>query len=77
MSAIVLVLENDRFARPDSTGRFVLDSVPPGEYRITGWHERIRPITHIVRVEPGRTTTLDFNIPLPAPSLSSGEPRER
>jgi plastocyanin len=76
MSAVVLVLENPYFARPDSTGRYVLDGVPPGEYRITGWHERIRPITQTVRVEAGRTTTLDFNIPLPAP-VASGEPRER
>ena len=65
MSAVVLVLDNPYFTRPDSTGRFVLDGVPAGEYRIVGWHERIRPIVHIVRVEPGRTATVDFNIPLP------------
>ena len=73
MSAVVLVLDNAFFARPDSTGRYVLDGVPAGDYRVTGWHERIRPITQLVRVEAGRTTTLDFNIPLPPP-LASREP---
>jgi plastocyanin len=72
MSAVVLVLENTYFTQPDSTGRFALVDVPPGEYRIVAWHERIRPIAHTIRVEAGKTTTVDFNIPLPA-----GEGRER
>lgn len=64
MSAIVLVLPNPFFARPDSTGHFALD-VPAGDYIVTGWHERIRPITRRLHVEPGRTQTVDFDIPLP------------
>ena len=65
MSAVVLVLANPLFTRPDSTGRFALDAVPAGDYIVTGWHERIRPITRRLRVEPGRTQTVDFDIPLP------------
>ena len=72
MSAIILVLDTPLFARPDSTGRFVLDGVPPGDYTIVGWHERIRPVTRVVHVEAGRTSAVDFNIPLP-----SGDGRER
>ena len=65
MSAIVLVLPNPYFATPESTGRFVIDNVPEGEYSIVGWHERIRPIVKTIRVTAGHTSTVDFNIPLP------------
>jgi hypothetical protein len=65
-----LVFDHPFFARPDSSGRFSLDDVPVGEYQIIGWHERIRPISHTVRVEAGRTVRVDFNIPLP-PSEAS------
>lgn len=65
MSAIVLVLPNPYFATPESSGRFVIDNVPEGEYSIVGWHERIRPIVKTIRVTAGHTSTIDFNIPLP------------
>jgi hypothetical protein len=66
MSAVVLVLENPYFAVPASTGRYSIDDVPPGEYTVVGWHERIKPVTRTVRVTAGETARLDFNIPLPS-----------
>jgi plastocyanin len=66
MSAVVLVLENRYFVTPDPTGRFSIDGVPPGEYTVVGWHERIRPIQRRVHVTAGGTASVDFNIPLPA-----------
>jgi hypothetical protein len=42
-----------------------IDNVPPGEYTVVGWHERIRPVTRTVRVVSGETAKLDFNIPIP------------
>jgi len=77
MSAVVLVLENSHFARPDSAGRFALDAVPAGEYTIVGWHERIRPISRTIRVEPGRSAVVDFDIPLPPPAAAGSDSRER
>lgn len=65
MSAVILVLANPFFAKPDDSKRYVIDDVPEGDYLIVGWHERIKPIVHRVRVVAGQTTTLDFNIPLP------------
>jgi plastocyanin len=65
MSATILILPNPFFATPDETHRYVIDDVPEGEYTIIGWHERITPIVHKIRVRAGQTTTLDFNIPLP------------
>jgi plastocyanin len=66
MSAVVLVLDNPHFAQPAATGRYVIEDVPPGEYTVVGWHERIRPVTRTVRVVAGETARLDFNIPLPS-----------
>jgi plastocyanin len=67
MSAIVLVLENPYFAVPNDAGRYVIEGVPPGEYTVVGWHERIKPVTRTVHVTAGETTRLDFNIPIPLP----------
>jgi plastocyanin len=65
MSAIVLVLGNPFFAVPDAAGRYRLDGVPPGDYRLVVWHERIKPVVRRVRVAPGQSATADFDIPLP------------
>ena len=65
MSAIVLVLDNPYFAVPSDGGMYAIEGVPPGEYAVVGWHERIKPVTRTVHVVAGETTRLDFNIPIP------------
>jgi plastocyanin len=65
MTAYVVVLDNPFFVVPDANGRFALDGVPPGEYRLIAWHERIRPMVTTVRVEAGRVTPLSLHLPLP------------
>jgi hypothetical protein len=66
MSAVILVLDSPHFAQPATSGRYAIDDVPPGEYTVVGWHERIKPVTRTVRVVAGQTARLDFNIPLPS-----------
>lgn len=66
MSAIVLVLDNPYFGQPALTGRYSIENVPPGEYTVVGWHERIKPVRRTVKVVAGETARLDFDIPLPA-----------
>jgi plastocyanin len=66
MSAVILVLDGPHFAQPATSGRYVIDDVPPGEYTVVGWHERIKPVTRKVRVVAGETARLDFDIPLPS-----------
>ncbi len=72
MSAVVLVLDNPYFAKPSEKpsdlGRYVIDGVPPGDYTVVGWHERIKPVTRTVHVVAGETVKLDFNIPIPSPA---------
>jgi plastocyanin len=67
MSGFILVLDNPYFTVPDATGRYSLEGIPPGEYRLIAWHERIRPIATAVRIESGGVTRLDLHIPLPEP----------
>jgi plastocyanin len=64
MSAVVLVLDNPFFVTPDADGRFRLDGLPPGEYKVTAWHERARPSRRNIRIEAGRATQVTFDIPL-------------
>jgi len=66
MSGIVMVLPNAFYTAPDSAGRYVMENVPAGEYTIVGWHERTKPASYCVRVVAGRTTTIDFKLPLGA-----------
>ena len=65
MSGYILVLENPFFVVPNADGAFVLDGVPPGDYRLIAWNERIRPVITPVHVEAGRATELRVAIPLP------------
>jgi hypothetical protein len=67
------VLDNKYFAVPDSSGRYSIPDLPPGEYTLVAWHERIRPITHRLQVEPGQLARVDFTIPLPAPDDAARE----
>jgi len=64
MSAILLVLDNPFFATPTRDGKFHIDGVPPGEYRVVAWHERAKRSVKIVRVESGGSSGLNFLIPL-------------
>jgi plastocyanin len=71
MRATVLVLENPYFVVVDSAGRFVLPAVPPGEFDLVAWHERIQPARRRVSVRPGGTSTVRFEIPLPPPDSTT------
>jgi plastocyanin len=67
MSGFILVLDNPHFTVPDATGRYALEDIPPGEYRLVAWHERIRPVTTAVRIASGSATRVDLHIPLADP----------
>jgi plastocyanin len=65
MSAVVLVLDNQYFAVPDAEGRYSIPDLPPGDYTLVAWHERIRPVSHRLHLEPGQLARVDFTVPLP------------
>lgn len=64
MSAVILVLDNRYFARPDAGGQYRIEGIPAGEYTAVAWHERARPLSRRVRIESGGDAVLDLRIPL-------------
>jgi plastocyanin len=53
MSGFVLVLSNQAFARPDSTGSWSFQKLPRGKYRVRAWHPTLGSLSRSVEV-PGR-----------------------
>jgi len=41
MTCVVLVLPNPWFAKTDKAGRFKIEGIPAGTYRLKTWHERL------------------------------------
>jgi hypothetical protein len=64
MSGVIVVLDNSFFASPAADGTYAIEGLPPGEYRIVAWHERARRSSKRVRIEAGKASVLDFEIPL-------------
>ena len=64
MSGVILVLDNPFYASPGTDGQYVIEGIPPGEYRVIAWHERARMAAKRIRIEPGEDSVLDFEIPL-------------
>jgi len=64
MSGVIVVLENPFYAQPGTDGRFVIDGIPPGAYRVVAWHERARRAAKNIVIEAGKVTVLNFEIPL-------------
>jgi plastocyanin len=67
MSATILVLDNPYFTTPEIDGTFTLANLPPGEHTIVGWHERVGERRATVRVERGKTSTVDLSLPVEDP----------
>ncbi len=59
MEAHVLVLQNPYFARPDSSGKFRIANVPPGDYVIKAWY-RGKTKKQNVKVPATGSATADF-----------------
>jgi plastocyanin len=64
MSATIVVLDHPYFAMADQDGHFTIPNVPPGEYTLVGWHERVGEQASHVTVASGATTTTEVSLPL-------------
>jgi plastocyanin len=64
MSATIVVLDHPYFATPEADGQFTIGGVPPGDYTLVGWHERVGEQESRVSVLAGRTTVADVSLPL-------------
>jgi plastocyanin len=54
------VVDHPYFAVSDQTGKFSISGLPPGEYTIEAWHEKLGTQTQKITVKEGASATADF-----------------
>lgn len=62
MAAYVLVLDNPYFSVTGADGVFKIENVPPGDYKLSAWHEKLRTVTQDVKVEAGKALSVGFEL---------------
>jgi hypothetical protein len=60
MSAVIWVFAHPYFTVPDKEGHFLLSALPPGEYQLVAWHERLKPFRKAVSLRDGETVNLEI-----------------
>ena len=62
MSAFIIILQNPYFAITDPDGKFSIESIPPGTYKIKTWHEKLREKEQDITVVEGEIVIIDFKL---------------
>jgi plastocyanin len=60
MIGYIVVVENPYFAVTSQDGSFQIAGVPPGEYTLLVWHERLKAIATKVTVEAGKSAEVEI-----------------
>lgn len=60
MSAIIIVLENSFFTKPDENGKYKIQNVPSGPFKIVAWHENFKPISKQIDVPERGIINVNF-----------------
>jgi plastocyanin len=60
MKAYACVVDNPFFAVTATDGSFSIEGVPPGDYTLTAWHEKLKKVRQKVTVVPGGEISVDF-----------------
>jgi hypothetical protein len=64
MSASIMVFDHTFFTIPKADGSFTIDEVPAGTYKVSAWHERIGETNQAVKVDAGRASEMQFELPI-------------
>jgi plastocyanin len=64
MSASILVLDHPFFSIPAADGAFTITGIPPGDYSLVGWHERVGEHLSTITVVAGRPSLVDVSLPV-------------
>lgn len=62
MSCVILVLENPWFSSTDKHGKFKIENVPAGVYKLKAWHERVPSETKEITVPETGEVKVDFSL---------------
>ena len=65
MGAYVAVLDNPYYDVTAPDGKFTLDNLPPGDYEIEAWHEKLNTQSAKVTIKGDETATIDFSFSAP------------
>jgi hypothetical protein len=68
----LMVMPNPFFAVTDSNGHFTIEGLPPGDYEVVLWHERLKGRT--AKVSVGRRELKDVNFALKFPEDDKESP---
>jgi plastocyanin len=60
MHAFIGVLDHPYYAVSDSTGSFTIPNLPPGDYTLEAWHEKLGAQDQKITVSPSGKVTADF-----------------
>ena len=58
------LLDTPFFATPEDNGSFTIPDVPPGQWVLVGWHERVGERQTAVQVERGKAATVEISLPV-------------
>jgi hypothetical protein len=53
-------IQNPYYAKTPIDGNFKIDSIPPGEYKVTAWHYLMKKQTRKIKITSGETIDLNF-----------------
>ncbi|HZP04821.1 MAG TPA: carboxypeptidase regulatory-like domain-containing protein [Terracidiphilus sp.] len=73
MAATIVVTPNRWYARPDRTGQYRIDNVPPGQYTVVAWHKTAGFFRKTIVVRADQNESADFFIPVEADSTQDAE----
>lgn len=60
MKSYVAVFKHPYFAVTGKDGSFQLPNLPPGDYTVEAWHEKLGTMTQKITVTAGQTKSVDF-----------------
>jgi len=70
-------VDNPYYARADQDGRFTIDGIPPGTYKVIVWHVHVPPIEQEITVAPNSNTTLNVTVDAAQVKLPHYETQEQ
>jgi plastocyanin len=62
MTAFIITLKTALYAQGGNDGRFTVDNVPPGQYKLNVWHDRTTLVTQDVTVGAGGVANLRIEL---------------